>query len=837
MRRRRSISPLAAVALSAVALSAPAHADRIGTAGAVNVSSSGEPPGGAPRVIEIGAQVVENERIRTTNTGSVQVLFVDKTTLNVGPNSNLVIDRFVYNPVTNRGEVALSLGKGVLRVVGGLATHTDGATIQTPAASIGVRGGIATIKQGARGTEAILGFGHMTVTTACSGAANCVPSTVVVSRPGYGVFIAGPNQPPSAPTRVSAQEIALLSGQLGSRGGQTGGTGAQPTDVQAAGYQIGTPASPVAPVPNPGAARRANALAAIGTATQQTVQQAAQVGASVRTSQTVAVQQALASRSSTPTTPSTPVTPVTPPVSPGPTTTYAILTTGPYGTTSGSSPVPYLTGAFAGTGNFTVSPILGYQAGGFNANGTSNTTSRQFQAGLSVTGQGSLQNATLFVMTSEIDNAPNIGYTQAGGFNAVAMHNGGAGSRWYGVADGAVSSTTPTSSPNTVPNVNGTPNASFALNNVTTNLNNGTVSNAQSYNYIQSGPAYYSFNPITTGTPTLTASNHPNLTLQGYVGGVATTATGGTTPPYTNYSNPFIVTNVSGSPGDVSIYLPGNSSKMGAVFNVSGLGGSATLAFGGYDPSDPNNTAGLNTSRGAYVDPSNFAARAATIYDNGANLPLSTRNGTTYGYVNQLMVTADAVGANTSAFLSSISSTTVTPCNCKSTQWGFWSAVNGAKDSSGNLLYEDQGVLLLWVAGVPTTAGALPASGAATYTGHAIASIATYPGSGGGHSYLAAGTFQNVVNFGAHTGAVTIGGLDGATYSGTVSLTPATAVFGGAITGPNSLGRTATLAGSFFQGGATNSTPAYGEMGGSISLTNLPGYATYLGSGIFAARK
>jgi hypothetical protein len=46
-------------------------------------------------------------------------------------------------------------------------------------------------------------------------------------------------------------------------------------------------------------------------------------------------------------------------------------------------------------------------------------------------------------------------------------------------------------------------------------------------------------------------------------------------------------------------------------------------------------------------------------------------------------------------------------------------------------------------------------------------------------------------------------------------------------------GRTAALAGSFFEGGATNTTPLYGEMGGSINLTGT----NYLGSGIFVARK
>ena len=144
----------------------------------------------------------------------------------------------------------------------------------------------------------------------------------------------------------------------------------------------------------------------------------------------------------------------------GPTTTYSIVTLGPYSTTTGASPVPYLTGAFAGTGGFTVSPILGYQAGGFNPNGTPDTVSRQFQAGLSVTGQGASQNATLFVMTSQINSSPNIGYNQGGGFVAVTMRNP---AQWYGLGYGAASSATPTSAPNSVPNSNGTPNAGYTI--------------------------------------------------------------------------------------------------------------------------------------------------------------------------------------------------------------------------------------------------------------------------------------------------------------------------------------------------------------------------------------
>ena len=847
MRRRRSV-PLLFTAISlgaALALSAGARADTVGTAGAVNTATSGTAPGAPTRVIEIGTQVVANEKIQTTASGSVQVLFIDKTTLNVGPNSTLVIDRFVYNPATTKGELALSLGKGVVRVVGGIATHSEGATIRTPVAAIGLRGGIAIISHsGANGTHAILGFGRMSVTSLC-GVANCRPTTVDVSRPGYGVSVAGLNSPPSSPGRASSQEIAQSNASLTSQKGQKGGASQQPTDSLAQSYNVGTPTSPGAPIAQTASQGRANALT-VANATRQTVQQGAQNSASSATGTRVAIQNFI--KALTPVKPP-PITPIVPPpiippvtpVVPAPTTTYAMVTDGPFSTSPGStaSPAPYLTGAFAGSGNFTISPILGYQKGGLNTDGTPNTTSRQFQAGLSVTGQGAAQNATLFVMTSAISNAPNIGFSQAGGFTGVTMRNPAG---WYGVASGAVSSATPNSAPNSVTTKNGVPIASFTLNNTLTNLNTGTVSNNQSYNYIQSGPANYKFNPITTGTPTTLANNHPTLALNGYVGGVMVTATGGSTPPFANYTKPYVITNLTGQPGDVGIFLPGDSSEMLASFNVGSVNAptngmtSSSYIFGSLNGGGQN---GLNGARGTYVNPSNFGARAAAVFDNGANIPVSSRNGQSLasigGYANQQLVTAGSVGANTSAFLTSISSVNVKPCACESTQWGFWSAINGASNN-GQLTFEDQGVLLLWVAGVPALAGTLPTTGTATYTGHAIASIAT-PNSI--TSYLAAGAFSATANFATRTGTVNITGLDGANYAGTAMQAAASPVtFGGVLNsmnGPGSVGgRTATLAGSFFQGGPTNSTPAYGEIGGSLILNGTGGY---LGSGIFAARK
>jgi hypothetical protein len=851
MRRTRSLPLLFAVLpLSAVlALSAAARADTVGTAGAVNTATSGTAPGASTRVIEIGAQVVENEKIQTTASGSVQVLFIDKTTLNVGPNSTLVIDRFVYNPATTKGELALSLGKGVMRVVGGVATHSEGAAIRTPVAAIGLRGGIAIISHSsANGTRAILGFGHMSVTSLCGGGSDCHPTTTDVSRPGFVVKVAGLNLQPSSPGRASSQELAQANGQLTSKGGQTGGASQQPTDDQAKNYNVGTSTSPGAQMIQTASQGRANALTAAN-AMGQTVAQGAQNSASTGTATRVAIQNAIQALTPVKPPPIVPPPivpppivppPIVPPVGPAPTATYAMVTPGPFSTSTGPSPVPYLTGAFAGSGGFTVSPILGYQTGGLNANGTPNTTSRQFQAGLSVTGQGPAQNATLFVMTSAISNAPNIGFTQAGGFTGVTMRNQAG---WYGLAGGAVSSATPTSAPNTVPTMNGVPIATYSLNNTNTNLLTGAVSNSQSSNFVTPANANYTFNPITTGTPTTMANNHPTQTLNGYAGGVMVTGTGGVQGAPTNFTKPYVITNPTNNPGNVSILLPGDSSEMLAVFNVGSLPSAPNGAMKNsvyvFGSLNGNGLTGLNGARGTYVNPSNFAARDAAVFDNGANIPVSLRTDgqsplSTVGFANQQLVTASSVGANTPAFLTSISSTAVQPCACESTQWGFWSAFNGATNNNGQLAFEDQGALLLWVAGVPTSLANLPATGMATYTGHAIANIANGTA---GLTYLAAGTFSNMVNFGTGVGTVRINGLDGTNYGGAVGLTPKTVNFGGVLNATAGImnGRTATLAGSFFQGGPSNSTPLYGEMGGSINLSNPAG--TYLGSGIFAARK
>jgi hypothetical protein len=131
-----------ALLLAGTALvTSPVFAQEVGTAAAVNPESQSTPAGGSTTTLKVGARVVHKERIKTTPQGSVQLLFLDRSTLSIAPNSEIVIDEFVYNPGAGSGHMAVSLAKGALRFVGGQLSHAGQTTVNTPGATIGIRGG------------------------------------------------------------------------------------------------------------------------------------------------------------------------------------------------------------------------------------------------------------------------------------------------------------------------------------------------------------------------------------------------------------------------------------------------------------------------------------------------------------------------------------------------------------------------------------------------------------------------------------------------------------------------------------------------------------------------
>ncbi len=139
--RRFAIAALAVLGLAGTA----AAEVNVGVTAAVNPQATGA-LGGNVRTIALGDSIIFNERIQTSGEGLVQILLADGTTFMVGPNSDLTIDSFVYNPGAGTAEVTASFTKGVLRFIGGQTSKTDnGVTLNTPVGTMGIRGAMVDV--------------------------------------------------------------------------------------------------------------------------------------------------------------------------------------------------------------------------------------------------------------------------------------------------------------------------------------------------------------------------------------------------------------------------------------------------------------------------------------------------------------------------------------------------------------------------------------------------------------------------------------------------------------------------------------------------------------------
>lgn len=212
----RFIVPLVGAALAAApAVVAPALAQQVGTATAVNPQSESTPPGGSTAPLVVGAHIVHKEAIHTTPSGTVQLLFTDKSSMSIGPNASIVIDEYVYDPNAKSGHMAVSLTKGALRFVGGQLSHVGEAAITTSAATIGIRGGTGTIVQGPNGVKVINHFGILKITNGTG--------TFLLTRSEFGALIKSWNSAIEDLGRIPPTEVAYYQALAMSHPGEDGG--------------------------------------------------------------------------------------------------------------------------------------------------------------------------------------------------------------------------------------------------------------------------------------------------------------------------------------------------------------------------------------------------------------------------------------------------------------------------------------------------------------------------------------------------------------------------------------------------------------------------------------
>jgi len=217
-RRRAVAAMLGATSLAAVA--GPAWADQqIGAASIVVNTVNGTlatTHEAAP--LRAGIDVFQNETIDTADNSASRVIFQDRTELSVGPQSSVVLDRFVFDPDPSKSAVAISIAKGVARFSTGLLPKPDYA-LTTPSAQIGIRGTVLTITVSpARATTVSVDTG--TALVAGHGVTVAVEagySTLV--RYGMAPTPPVPSPPPPA---MATQMVTLLetaSPAIGTRAG------------------------------------------------------------------------------------------------------------------------------------------------------------------------------------------------------------------------------------------------------------------------------------------------------------------------------------------------------------------------------------------------------------------------------------------------------------------------------------------------------------------------------------------------------------------------------------------------------------------------------------------
>jgi hypothetical protein len=108
---------------------------RIGVAASTRPNAEGI-VGANSQTLSAGSELYANETVRTGNRGAADLVFIDNSNLSVGPTSEVLLDKFVYDPVGSSGIVVSQATRGVFRFATGSQDHR----VNTPYGTLGLLG-------------------------------------------------------------------------------------------------------------------------------------------------------------------------------------------------------------------------------------------------------------------------------------------------------------------------------------------------------------------------------------------------------------------------------------------------------------------------------------------------------------------------------------------------------------------------------------------------------------------------------------------------------------------------------------------------------------------------
>jgi hypothetical protein len=102
-----------------------------------------------------GEKIFLKDVLMTGPDSSVGVVFKDDTLISLGPDSRLLINKFLFSPAENKLSIAVNMLKGTLVYLSGIIAKLapEAVIIETPVASIGVRGTKFAVKVEGKGMD------------------------------------------------------------------------------------------------------------------------------------------------------------------------------------------------------------------------------------------------------------------------------------------------------------------------------------------------------------------------------------------------------------------------------------------------------------------------------------------------------------------------------------------------------------------------------------------------------------------------------------------------------------------------------------------------------------
>ena len=89
---------------------------------------------------KVGDPVYRGDMIKTGADGRAGINFADGSSFNLSSNASMEMNEFVYDPAGNSNSTLISLARGTLTFVAGKVAKTGSMKIDTPVATMGIRG-------------------------------------------------------------------------------------------------------------------------------------------------------------------------------------------------------------------------------------------------------------------------------------------------------------------------------------------------------------------------------------------------------------------------------------------------------------------------------------------------------------------------------------------------------------------------------------------------------------------------------------------------------------------------------------------------------------------------